>query len=49
MVEQARFGKGEAGRMRFMFETGLWGVEGKTVGFGKRPCGWVSKDGAMVF
>ena len=35
--------------MRFMFETGLRGVEGKPVGLGKCPCGWVSKDGGMVF
>ena len=35
--------------MRFMFETGLRGVEGKPVGLGKLPRWWVSKDGGKVF
>lgn len=35
--------------MRFMFETGLRGLEGKPVGLGNLPRGWVSKDVGMVF
>ena len=35
--------------MRFMFETGLRGVEGKPVGRGMLPCRPLSKDGGMVF
>ena len=35
--------------MRFMFETGLWGVEGKPVGLGKLPRRSLSKDEGKVF
>jgi hypothetical protein len=35
--------------MRFMFETGLWGVEGKPVGLGKLPCRALWKDEGQVF
>ncbi len=35
--------------MRFKFETGLWGVEGKPVGFGKWPRRSLSKDEDKVF
>jgi hypothetical protein len=35
--------------MRFMFETGLRGVEGKSVGRGKLSRRWVSKDNGKVF
>jgi hypothetical protein len=49
MGEQARFVKGEAGRMRFMFETGLRGVEGKPVGLEKLPRRALWKDEGQVF
>jgi hypothetical protein len=32
-----------------MFETGLWGVEGKPVGLGKLPRQSLSKDEGNVF
>jgi hypothetical protein len=32
-----------------MFETGLWGVEGKPVGLGKLPRQSISKDNGKVF
>ncbi len=35
--------------MRFMFETGLWGVEGKPVELGKWPRRSLSKDEGKVF
>lgn len=35
--------------MRFMFETGFSGVEGRPVGRGTLPRRYVSKDGGMVF
>ena len=35
--------------MRFMFETGLWGVEGKPIGLGKLLRRSLSKDEDKVF
>ena len=35
--------------MRFMFETGLRGVEGKPVGLGKLPRRSLSKDNGKAF
>ncbi len=35
--------------MRFMFETGLWGVEGKPVGLGNLPRRSLSKDEGKAF